>query len=111
MAQNSFLTPNCPDPELRANAQGIARVAVDDIAAQLIVTFELPITPSKQTYLLNARSYSLTGGQRLFPHILTASLYNPPDTPLDLNNPRVLLQLDGDADFAIHTPTDSGAAV
>ncbi len=103
MTQNSFLTPNCPDPELRANAQGIARVAVDDTVAQLIVTFEQPITPSQQTYLLNARSYSLTGGQRLFPRILDAT-----STPSELQNRRVWLRLDGEGDFSIYTLTVSG---
>lgn len=108
MIQNISLTPNCPDPQLRANAQGIVRVAVDDAAAQLVVTYEVPITPSQQTFLLNPRSYSLTGGQRLFPHVLSASLYNPPNTPTELQNRRVLLQFDGEGDFSIYTLTVNG---
>src|SRR6266704_2334272 len=112
MIQNISLTPNCPDPQLRANAQGIALVAVDDTAAQLIVTYEVPVevpvTPSQQTYLLNPRSYSLTGGQRLFPHVLSASLYNPAGTPTELQDRRVLLRLDSDGDFSIYTLTVNG---
>src|SRR5437016_9767626 len=107
MIQNSFLTPNCPDPKLRANAQGIERVAVDDMRAQLLVTFEQPITPSQQTYLLNSRSYSLSGGERLFPHVLTATL-NPSGTPPELHDRLVQLKLDSIGDFSIYTLTVNG---
>jgi hypothetical protein len=102
-----MISLDCPDPKLRANAQGIARVAVNDGAAQLIVTFAQPISP-QEAYALNPRSYSLTGGQRLFPHIRTATLYNPTGTPPELQGRRVLLQLDGEGDFSIYTLTISG---
>jgi len=105
--QNSFFTPNCPDPQLRPNAQGIARVAVNDTAAQLLVTFEVPITLPQQNYLLNARSYSLSGGERLFPHVLSATL-NPPGTPPELQNRLVQLDLDSIGDFSIYTLTVNG---
>lgn len=97
---------DCPAPQLGPNAQGIARVDVLDTPAQLVVTFERPITG--QNYLLTARSYSLSGGQRLFPHILSATQYDPTGTPQDLMGKRVLLQLDGIGDFSIYTLTVSG---
>ena len=96
---------DCLEPTLRAGAQGIARVAVVDAAAQLIVTFEQPVT---QAYLLSPRSYSLTGGERLFPHILGAQAYDPPGEPSDLVKRRVQLQLDGEGDFSVYTLTVSG---
>src|SRR5262245_15756602 len=96
----------CPTPELPPGAQGIALVAVDDARAQLVVTFYRPIT-LQQSYLSNPYSYSLTGGQRLFPHVLKAEIY-PPTSPPELGNPRVLLTLDGLGDFSIYTLTVSG---
>ena len=96
----------CPTPGLSPSAQGIARVAVDDVRAQLIVTFYQPVTPLRP-YLLDPRSYSLTGGQRLFPHVLKAEPY-PPTSPPELVNQRVLLTLDGLGDFSIYTLTVSG---
>lgn len=92
----------CPTPQLPAGAQGIARVAVDDERALLTVTFERPI-PAAQTYLSDPRSYSLTGGQRLFPRILSAAF----ETPLP-GATRVLLQLDQAGDFSVYTLTVSG---
>jgi hypothetical protein len=91
---------------LPPGAQGIARVAVDDARAQLVVTFYRPIT-LQQSYLSNPHSYSLTGGQRLFPHVLKAEIY-PQTSPPELGNPRVLLTLDGLGDFSIYTLTVSG---
>src|SRR5215471_12434671 len=96
----------CPTPDLSPSAQGIARVAVDDARAQLIVTFYQPVTPLRP-YLLDPRSYSLTGGQRLFPHVLKAEPY-PSTSPPELVNQRVLLTLDGLGDFSIYTLTVSG---
>ena len=46
MIQNSFLTPNCPDPKLRANAQGIERVAVDDMQISGRETFHAGLQPA-----------------------------------------------------------------
>ncbi len=79
--------------------------------SQLVVTFAGLITLAQQTYLLNARSYTLTGGQRLFPRVLSAQLHNPPGTPLDLLNRRILLQLNQTGDFSIYTLSVSGADI
>lgn len=99
MAQN-LPTPSlvCPSPVLRPGGQAIDRVAVDDANAQITVVFLAPITPAQQTYMLNPLSYTLTGGQRLFPRILSAAL-----TPQG-----VLLSLDQTGDFSIYTLTVSG---
>jgi hypothetical protein len=98
-----FTTPsiNCPSPELRTG-QGLARVAVDDTAASLLVTFEEPI--AGQNYLLDPRSYTLSGGQRLFPRILKAAADLSPEAA----GRRVTLTLDGIGDFSIYTLTVTG---
>jgi hypothetical protein len=108
MSANFRPTIECPDPVLPPGAQGILRVAVDDNFAQLVVTFANLITLARQASLLNPSSYSLTGGQRLFPRILEARLHNPSGTPLDLLNRRVLLQLNRTGDFSIYTLSVSG---
>src|SRR5262245_685617 len=108
MAQTSAPSLHCPDPFLGATDQGIERVAVDDRQAQLIVTFYRPLVFPQHDYLRSPRSYSLTGGQRLFPKVVTAALYNPPDTVPDLVHRRVLLALDSIGDFSIYTLTVSG---
>jgi hypothetical protein len=108
MSTNFRPSIECPDPVLPAGAQGILRVAVDDALSQLVVTFAGPITAAQQAYLLNPRSYTLSGGQRLFPRILTAQLHNPPGTSLDLLNRRVLLQLNQTGDFSTYTLSVSG---
>src|SRR6266545_5823140 len=102
---------DCPRPNLAPGAQGIARVAVLDAPAQLLVTFERPLTPAQRAYLLDPRSYSLTGGRRLFPHVVSAVLHNPPDTPPDLRDRRVLLGLDGPGDFSVYTLCVGGPGV
>ena len=108
MSANFRPTIECPDPVLSPGAQGILRVAVDDNFAQLVVTFANLITLAQQASLLNPSSYSLTGGQRLFPRILEARLHNPSGTHLDLLNRRVLLQLNRTGDFSIYTLSVSG---
>ena len=99
MAQN-LPTPSlrCPSPVLQAGMQGIARVAVDDALSQLTVVFLAPLTPPQAVYMLNPLSYSLTGGQRLFPKVLTAA-----STPQG-----VRLTLDQTGDFSIYTLTVNG---
>ena len=108
MTQNS-ITPSiqCPSPVLRPGAQGIARVAVDDVNAQLIVAFRAPITLPQQSYLFNPLSYTLTGGQRLFPRVLKADPYNATSPP-GPDGGTVLVTLDGEGDFSIYTLTVSG---
>jgi hypothetical protein len=96
----------CTNATLHPGAQGIKRVAVDDINARLTVVFLAPITP-QQSYLFKPQSYSLTGGQRLFPRLLKAEpniLASPPGP----QEPSVLLTLDGPGDFSIYTLTVSG---
>ena len=108
MAQNSLVTTiQCPTPVLAAGAQGLARVAVDDANARLIVTFLTPITPSQQVYLTSSLSYTLTGGQRLFPRILAAALPGP-SSPPGPDNQSVVLTLNSLGDLSIYTLTVNG---
>jgi len=101
---------DCPNPRLHPGMQGIARVAVDDANARLTVTFLAPFVLPRDAYLLNPRSYSLSGGQTLFPRVLLAqpaSLTSPPIT----DEPAVVLTLDAIGDFSIYTLTVSGSGV
>jgi hypothetical protein len=100
----------CPHPEPRPGAQGIARVAVDDRLAGLVVTFLRPIALPSEAYLFDRRSYSLTGGQRRFPRVLTvepAGATSPPDAAPS----QVRLALDELGDFSVYTLTVSGPDV
>jgi len=99
-------TIQCPAPVLAPGAQGVARVAVDDANVRLIVTFLTPITPSQESYLTNPLSYTLTGGQRLFPRILSAAL-PPPSSPPGASQ-SVVLTLNSLGDFSIYTLTVNG---
>ena len=108
-ANNLSPTIQCPTPVLAPGAQGIARVAVDDANAKLIVTFLNPITSLQQTYLSNALSYTLTGGQRLFPRIITAAMPTPTSPPNA--NQTVVLTLSGLGDFSIYTLTVNGSGI
>ena len=97
----------CPAPNLAPGAQGVARVAVDDANSKLTVMFLAPLTASQAKYLGNPLSYTLTGGQRLFPRILSATL------PLQTSPPgpdaqSVVLTLDELGDFSIYTLTVNG---
>jgi Baseplate J-like protein len=98
----------CPTPILRPGMQGIERVAVDDQNATLLVTFYQPILSPDQSFLLKPSSYTLTGGQRLFPHITQADLV-PASMPSGPT--QILLTLDGEGDFSIYTLTVSGPNV
>jgi hypothetical protein len=90
--------------------QGIERIAVDDARAQLLVTFYRPITLPLESYLLQATSYTLTGGRRLFPHVIKAEI-SPPASPPQSGSQQVLLTLDGLGDFSVYTLTVSGADI
>jgi hypothetical protein len=96
----------CPTPVLQAGAQGIDRVAVDNTNAKLTVVFLAPIVLPAQNFLLSPGSYTLTGGQRLFPRILRADF--PPPTSPPSPNSSVALTLDAIGDFSIYTLTVSG---
>jgi hypothetical protein len=100
----------CTDADLHAGMQGIERVAVNDAAAQLLVTFYRWITLPLESYLLQASSYTLTGGQRLFPHVIKAEI-SPPSSPPQSGSQQVLLTLDGLGDFSIYTLTVSGVDI
>jgi len=100
-------TINCPNAVVRADAQGIERVAVDDQQAQLLVTFFHTILIPQESYLLSPASYTLTGGQRLFPHVIKAEV-PPPSSPPEPTARQILLTLDGEGDFSIYTLTVSG---
>ena len=108
MAQNA-LSPaiQCPAPVLPAGAQGVARVAVDDTNARLTVTFLAPITAAQKAYLRKPLSYSLNGGQRLFPRILAVSL-PALSSPPSGDDRTVVLSLSGLGDFSIYTLTVNG---
>ena len=81
MGTQPFTPPiQCPSPVLEAGAQGIERVAVDDASAKLTVVFLAPIVLPAQNFLLNPATYTLTGGQRLFPRILRCD-FPPPGSP------------------------------
>ena len=110
MAQN-LLTPSiqCSAPVPGPGLQGVARVAVDDVNAKLTVVFLAPIVLPDQAFLLNPLSYSLTGGQRLFPRILKAEIAPPTSPPS--SNPNVILTLDSEGDFSIYTLTVSGPKI
>ena len=97
----------CSNAVLHDGMQGIARVAVDDTRALLVVTFLRPIALPGQSYLFDAGSYSLNGGQRLFPRVIKAG---PPPTssPPQPAAPQVMLTLDGLGDFSVYTLTVSG---
>src|SRR5262245_27903239 len=74
---------HCPNATLGAEVQGIVAVAVGDPASpykadrerDLVVTFNLPLHPGFPD-LLFPTSYSLTGGQTIFPRILLANAYS-----------------------------------
>lgn len=99
----------CPDPVLAAGKQGLKRVAVNDATAQLLVTFWGPVT-SAQAYLLSPLSYSLSGGQRLFPRVIEAEAAGLASPPV-ADSASVLLTLDQLGDFSVYTLTVSGADI
>src|SRR5262245_2133374 len=100
----------CPRPELRPGAQGIARVTVDDRQAKLVVTFLKSIRLPAEAYLLDPRSYSLTGGQRRFPRVLRAEPFSATSPP-DPDGRQTLLTLDQLGDFSVYTLTVGGPDV
>src|SRR6516225_1540599 len=102
-----ILGVQCSNANLHPGMQGIERVAVDDARAQLLVTFFPPPAPPLKPYLLQASSYTLTGGQRLFPHVVSAELW-PTSSPPPSGSHQVMLTLDGLGDFSIYTLTVSG---
>ena len=101
---------DCPDPILPDDAQGIDRLAIDDATARIVVTFARRIGTGHDD-LLRPTSYALTGGRRIFPHVRGVQRFDPPDTPFDLVDRRVALQLDTIGDFSIYTLTVSAAGV
>jgi hypothetical protein len=100
----------CSNANLHPGMQGIERVAVDDVHTQLRVTFYRPITLPLEAYLLQASSYTLTGGHRLFPHVIKAEISSP-SSPPQSGSQQVLLTLDGLGDFSVYTLTISGPDV
>ncbi len=96
----------CPKATLAPSAQGLLRVTVLDDTAQLILRFAEAV-PSPGPLLL-AATYVLTGGERIFPRVLSVSAYEPADTPTALQNRRLLLQLDQIGDFSVYTLTVGG---
>ena len=100
MAAN-LLTPSvqCPDPVLGPGMLGIDRVAVDDANARLTVVFLSPVALPAQNFLLTPSSYTLTGGQRLFPRILRVDFPPPTSPPSPIES--VILTLDAIGDFSI----------
>jgi hypothetical protein len=108
MPENSIAPAiRCPAPVPGPGMQGILRVAVDDANARLTVAFLAPVALPQQNFLLNPLSYSLTGGQRLFPRILKAELHAP-SSPPSADDQSVVLTLDTEGDFSIYTLTVGG---
>src|SRR4051812_23273950 len=97
----------CPGAELHPGMQGIDRIAVDDANARLLVTFFRPLALPVESHLLQPASYTLTGGQRLFPRVVAASV-GPVSSPPTSAPLQVLLTLDGLGDFSVYTLTVSG---
>jgi hypothetical protein len=107
---DAFTLPplSCAPSAPRRGTLGLRRVAVDDALGTLTATFELkdatgvdqPLPP----FVLDPRSYSLTGGHRCFPHIVEVN----PDA---LSDRRVILTLDTGGDFSIYTLTISGTGL
>jgi hypothetical protein len=97
----------CANADLHPGMQGIGAVAIDDVRAQLLVTFLRPFALSPPSYLLDPASYSLLGGQRLFPRVTRAEL-PPPASPPNAPASQVLLTLDGLGDFSVYTLTVIG---
>jgi hypothetical protein len=97
----------CPNPQLHPGTQGIARVAVDDANAQLLVTFLAPIVLPQQSFLLNPASYSLFGGQRIFPRVVAVELPGAASPPI-ADSATLVLTLNNLGDFSIYTLTVSG---
>jgi hypothetical protein len=102
---------DCPNPQLHSGAQGIARVAVDDLAAQLRVTFVAPLSFPRDAFLLDPASYILTGGQRLFPQVLQVSSSSVSSPPSSADMRTLVLTLNGIGDFSIYTLTVNGGSI
>jgi hypothetical protein len=100
----------CPNPQLHPGTQGIARVAVDDANAQLLVTFLAPIVLPQEAFLLNPASYSLFGGQRIFPRVVAVELAGAASPPI-ADSSTLVLTLNNLGDFSIYTLTVSGPNV
>ena len=97
---------SCPSP--KRHGQGVRRVAVEDGAARLVVTFFDPIALPSENFLLQASSYLLTGGRRIFPRVRNAELVtSSPPGPTD----QVVLTLDAEGDFSIYTLTVTGPGI
>jgi hypothetical protein len=100
----------CPGAEPSPGMQGIERIAVDDANAQLLITYFRPIALPLEAYVLQATSYALTGGQRLFPRIVAVSVW-PVSSPPVASARQVLLTLDKLGDFSDYTLTVSGSDI
>jgi hypothetical protein len=108
MNANSIPILDCPASAPRPNTLGLMRVAVDDANVQLVVTFEhedetgtdLPLPP----VVLEVNRYTITGGERRFPHVLAANAIPGDDQ-------RIRLTLDQIGDFSVYTLTFSDPLV
>jgi hypothetical protein len=106
-----------PNPTLRQDAQGIGTLDVDARRNRIVVTFLRAIADGegridhRLAYLLDRRSYSLSGGVSVQPRILRAELYDPEGSSADLRGRRVLLEIDRPGDSSIYRLTVSGPTV
>lgn len=96
-------TLDCPVSAPRPGTLGLLRVAVDDANAQLLVTFELKSAGSGADLplpasIFSANRYTISGGSRRFPHVVTTA-------PVAGNDRQALLTLDQIGDFSIYTLT------
>ena len=96
---------DCPVSAPRPGTLGLMRVAVDDANAQLIVTFEFKnattgVDLALQVTTLDPRRYTISGGTRRFPHVVSAAAVAGSDR-------KIALALDQIGDFSVYTLTFS----
>ena len=95
---------DCADPILAAGTVGLSSVAVHGAPdSALVVTLVPADALQREPALLDARSWSLTGGARLYPQIRSAER--------GASAAEVVLGLDAEGDFSIYTLTASAPAV
>ena len=99
MSEGGAFAPElvCPDPLLQPGAVGISSVEVDeaDSPPRLVVTLVPEDAVARAPWLLERRSYALTGGARLHPHVVGVEATDRVD--------RVAVVLDAVGDFSVYT--------
>src|SRR6478735_12544632 len=96
---------DCPVSAPRPGTLGLMRVAVDDANARLVVTFEFKnaatgVDLALPATALDPRHYTISGGTRRFPHVVSAAAVAGSDR-------KIALSLDQIGDFSVYTLTFS----